>query len=236
MARRRRRPRSSAAIAPPSRNYATEKPVADAIYRIYAEQYTYDRTPLEPAYRENRRRVGAWRHEIVTIAPAYGGERLPIHLFLPKNVKPPFQTVLYFPGSGAIRTASSATSAGPNCVDFVLMSGRAVAFPIYKYTFERSDPESHVVVAGRRRAPTRPGFSRWSWMRGGRSTTSTRARYRRQPVAYFGNSWGARLGPITIALDSRIVGVLLMGGLGSSGAGARSRTRSTSLPRCGCRS
>ena len=49
-----------------------------------------------------------WRHEIVSIAAAYGGERLPIHLFLPKNVKPPFQTVLFFPGSGASGARASA--------------------------------------------------------------------------------------------------------------------------------
>ena len=36
-------------------------------------------------------------------------------------------------------------------------------------------------------------------------------------MAYFGNSWGARLGPITIALDSRLkTAILLNGGLGSA--------------------
>jgi eukaryotic-like serine/threonine-protein kinase len=36
-------------------------------------------------------------------------------------------------------------------------------------------------------------------------------------LAYFGISWGARLAPIPIALDSRLkTGVMLMGGLGST--------------------
>ena len=42
-----------------------------------------------------------WRHEVVNIATVYG-ERMPVHLYLPKNVKPPYQTVLFFPGTLAI--------------------------------------------------------------------------------------------------------------------------------------
>ena len=35
---------------------------------------------------------------------AYGNERMSAYLFLPKKAKPPYQTVLYFPGAGAIYT------------------------------------------------------------------------------------------------------------------------------------
>ena len=207
-----------AAIAPPSRNYRTEKPVADAVYRIYAEQYAYDRTPFEPRVEKTDESSPYWRREIVSIAPAYGGERLPINLFLPKNVKPPFQTVLYFPGSGAIRTANSATlSPELNAIDFVLMSGRAVAYPIYRYTYERSDPS----WTSSWPTPTR-AYTTWiqQVVTDARRTLDyldTRSDLAAKQVAYYGVSWGARMSPITIALDPRIrVGVLLMGGLGSS--------------------
>ena len=206
-----------AAIAPPSRNYANEKPVADDVYRIYAEQYAYDRTPLDPRLDKTDDSSPHWRRETVSIAPAYGGERLPINLLLPKNVKPPFQTVLFFPGSGAIRTASSATLSDIGAYDFVLMSGRAVAFPVYRYTFERSDPSWTSSWAVPTRAYT-------TWMQqvvtDARRTLDyleTRSDLGGKQVGYYGVSWGARLAPLTIALDSRIkVGVLLMGGLGSS--------------------
>jgi eukaryotic-like serine/threonine-protein kinase len=207
----------SAAIAPPSRNYASEKPVAEAIYRIYAEQYAYDRTPLEPRLEKTDDSSAQWRREIVSIAPAYGGERLPINVFLPKNVKPPFQTVLFFPGSGAIRTASSATLLDLNAIDFVLMSGRAVAYPIYKYTYERSDP----TWTSSWPTPTR-AYTTWvqQIVTDARRTLDyldTRSDLADKQVAYYGISWGARMAPVTIALDPRIrVGVLLMGGLGSS--------------------
>ncbi len=205
-------------IAPPSRNYRTEKPVDDAVYRIYAGQYAYDRTPLEARVEKTTDEKPAWRHEVVTIAAAYGGERLPVHLFLPKNVKPPFQTVLFFPGSGVIRSPTSADLPIEIArIDYLLLSGRAIAFPIYKYTFERGDPK----VTSSWAVPTR-AYKTWiqQLSMDARRTLDyleTRDDIDTSRLAYFGISWGARMGPITIALDSRIkTGVLLMGGLGST--------------------
>jgi len=207
-----------AAIAPPSRNYALERPVADAVYRIYAGQYAYDRTPLDPRVEKTDDANPQWRHEVVTIAAAYGGERVPIHLFLPKNVKPPFQTVLYFPGSGAIRNPSSANLTPENwAADFVILSGRAVAFPVYKYTFERGDPK----VTSSWPVPTR-AYTTWiqQVVMDARRTLDyleSRADVDAGKLAYYGSSWGARLGSITVALDGRLkVGVFLMGGFGAA--------------------
>ncbi|HYN07723.1 MAG TPA: protein kinase [Vicinamibacterales bacterium] len=211
-------PALASAIAPPSRNYAAERPVADAVFKIYADQYVYDRTPLESRIERTDDAKPHWRHEVVTIAAAYGGERLPIHLFLPKNVKPPFQTVLLFPGSGVIRSPSSANLTPETAgIDFVPMSGRAVAFPVYKYTFERADPK----VTSSWAVPTR-AYTTWiqQVVMDARRTLDyleTRPDMDSGRLAYYGVSWGARLAPITIALDSRIkAGVLLMGGFGST--------------------
>jgi dienelactone hydrolase len=190
--------------------------VADSVFNIYAKQYDYDRTPLEPRVEEVADTSPHWRHEVVTIGPAYGVERLPIHLFLPKNVKPPYQTVLFFPGSNAVRSSSSSELPAPYPLDFVMMSGRAVAFPIYKYTYERSDPKVTSTWPTTTRAYT-------TWIQqlviDARRTLdylATRPEFNASKVAYYGVSWGARLAPMTIALDSRVTtGILLMGGLGS---------------------
>ena len=48
-----------------------------------------------------------WRLEKVSYAAAYGDERIPAYLFLPKHAKPPYQTIVYFPGSGVISQRSS---------------------------------------------------------------------------------------------------------------------------------
>jgi eukaryotic-like serine/threonine-protein kinase len=208
----------AAPIAPPSRNYATEKPVSDAVYRIYAEQYAYDRTPLEARVETTSDEKQAWRHEVVTIAAAYGGERLPVHLFLPKNVKPPFQTVLFFPGSGVIRSPTSGDLALEiSRLDYVVLSGRALVYPIYKYTYERGDPK----VTSSWAIPTR-AYTTWvqQLTMDARRTLDyleTRNEIDNSRIAYYGISWGARMGPITLALDSRLkAGILVMGGLSST--------------------
>ena len=79
-----------------TRDYAAEKPVSDEVFRIYRGFYSYDKTELKPtvdAVEESEH----WRHEKVSFDAAYGGERVPAHLFLPKNASPPYQTVVYFP-------------------------------------------------------------------------------------------------------------------------------------------
>ena len=207
----------SAAVPPPSRNYDAEKPVADSVFNIYAKQYDYDRTPLDPRIEKTIDTSPHWREEVLSIGPAYGGERLPIHLFLPKNVKPPYQTVLFFPGSGAIRTTDRSDLTSQHSIDFVMMSGRALAFPIYKFTYERSDPNLTSTWPNPTRAYT-------TWIQqttiDARRTLdylASRPDFIASKVAYLGTSWGGRLGPITVALEPRIgTAVLLMGGLASS--------------------
>ncbi len=207
----------AAPMAPPSRDYATERPVPDATFRIYADQYSYDRTPLEARIELADDQSPHWRHELVSIAAAYGSERLPIHLYLPKNVKPPYQSVLFFPGSGAIRTESSASiQLDTTGLDFVVMSGRVIAFPVYKFTYERRDAR----VTSSFPEPTR-AYTTWiqQLIADARRTLDyleTRPDIDAAKQAYYGISWGARLGPLTLALDPRLKsGVLVMGGLAS---------------------
>ena len=59
-----------------------------------------------------------------------------MYLFLPKNAAPPYQTVVYFPGSGAIMPDKFNLSP---YADFVPRSGRALVAPVFKSTFERRD-------------------------------------------------------------------------------------------------
>ena len=82
------------------------------------------------------KRIGRRRRSRYTAA--YGNERAIAYLFLPKKGKPPFQTVLFFPGSNALllRTFSLYPTAS---LDAILRSGRAVLYPVYKGTYERGD-------------------------------------------------------------------------------------------------
>ncbi|NIP92730.1 MAG: hypothetical protein GWO24_04395, partial [Akkermansiaceae bacterium] len=76
-----------------------QQPVSDDIFEIYSEQFSYDETPLNAREESREESPGGWVHEKITFDAAYGGERVIAHLFLPTNTPPPFQTVVYFPGS-----------------------------------------------------------------------------------------------------------------------------------------
>ena len=193
------------------RNYATELPASDEVFNAYLAQFAYDPMPLDatPVVVDDTSEY--WRKESVTFAAAYGGERISADLFLPKNVKPPFQTVLYFPGAGTIQQ-SSTQDRPMGQIDFIVKSGRAVLFPSYKDSFERrtglpfTDPTTsrsyveHVV---------------W-WIKDVRRSLDyleSRPDIARDKLGFFGFSWGGRIGSIAMAVEPRFkVGVLASGG------------------------
>ena len=93
------------------RNYSVEKPVSDEAFRSYRELYSYDRTDLKAAV-EAVDETEHWRQEKVSFDAAYGNERVPAHLFLPRNAKPPYQTIVFHPTGEAMLPRSRATTSG----------------------------------------------------------------------------------------------------------------------------
>ena len=89
------------------RDFNREQPVSDEIFRAYQGLYAYDKTPLNAVLESGDDSSASWRKEKVSFDAAYGKERVTAYLFLPKNSSPPFQTLVYFPGSYAIYMRSS---------------------------------------------------------------------------------------------------------------------------------
>ena len=132
----------SAMLMPPSRSYDREKPVSDEVYQAYRRLYTYERTDLTPKIETIDDSYPDWKVEIVSFAAAYGPERMLAYLFLPKQGRPPFQTVVFMPGSGGWDTRSRPNFTNPP-YGFLLRSGRAVMVPVYKGAWERANNEYH---------------------------------------------------------------------------------------------
>jgi pimeloyl-ACP methyl ester carboxylesterase len=116
-------------------NHAGVAPVSEEVFRAYRSIFSYDRAALRAAV-ESVEEDPHWRKEKITFAAAYGGERVIAYLFLPKNSKPPFQTVIYCPDSLAFAFRSAQYMELPD-ITFLMLSGRAVMFPVYKGTYER---------------------------------------------------------------------------------------------------
>jgi hypothetical protein len=126
-------------IPHPYRDYSKEKPASDPLYQAYRRTYAYDRTPLDARTESFDDSHPYWRKERISFRAAYGNERVPAYLFLPKNAAPPYQTLVYFPGGDALAGVQSSESLGRGLIfiEFAMRSGRAVLFPIYSGTFER---------------------------------------------------------------------------------------------------
>ena len=125
-------------LEPQTRDYSSERPLPDRVFRVFKSLYSYDNTPLRAAA-ESTRQTNDWKLEKISYNAAYGNERIIAYLFLPNKGSVPFQTVVYFPGAAAIFQRSSDNEPQLEEFDFIIKSGRAVLFPVYKGTFERGD-------------------------------------------------------------------------------------------------
>ena len=206
-------------IEVPYRDFGSEEPVAEEIFQVYLNQYAYDRTDLEASI-EGDDEEEDWVREKISFNDAYAGERMFAYLYLPRKGKPPYEAVVYFPGSYAIdaRDSSSLWAGDLSMFDFVIKSGRAVMYPIYKGTYERGDelessyPEAttfykeHVIMWVK-------DFSRSIDYLETREDIDTAA------LAYYGVSWGGFMGNIMPAVERRLkASVLYVAGLSQSRA------------------
>jgi dienelactone hydrolase len=149
--------------------------------------------------------------ERVSFQAAYAGERVPALVFLPKRGRPPYQAVVYFPGSGALTQRSSA-QINPHLFDWIIKSGRAVIVPIYKSTYERGDGlESDYP---NRTVAWRDHVIAWAKdVRRAVDYLESRSDIDRTRLAFMGQSWGSAMAPIYIAVEPRFtVAVLSLGG------------------------
>jgi dienelactone hydrolase len=192
------------------RDYITEKPVNDETYNIFLRQYAYDRSPLNPKITIIADSL-LCKVEKIDIDAAYNKERLTAYLYLPKNVSPPYQTLVFFPGSNAIYLKKFDYTTDMIKFDFILKSGRAVLYPILKGTFERGGElrsdlqeesvfyKDHVI----------------SWVKDINRCVDyleTRRDVVYNKLGYYGFSWGAAMGPVVCAVEKRFKAAVLMGG------------------------
>lgn len=195
------------------RDYNTEKPVDDVTFNILLRQYAYDHSPLNPdekiIFDSTQLRV-----EKITIEAAYNKEKLMIYLYTPKQIAPPYQTIVYFPGSNVINErVFNFRDKMKWDFKFILQSGRAVAMPIIKGTFERgddlhSDLQDETVFYKEHVIDWIQDFNRSI------DYLETRKDILHNNYGFYGLSWGSAMSPVVCAVENRIkAAVLNVGGL-----------------------
>jgi serine/threonine protein kinase/dienelactone hydrolase len=205
---------------PPQRDYYNETPVSDDEFTWYKEQFSYDKTELNARVEWRDESAEEWSQEKVTFDAAYGNERVIAHLFIPKKYLPPYQTVIYFPGSSSVYQKTSETITDwfefKNYLSFMVTDGRAVLYPIYKGTFERRDGIPSGLHSGNSATHEYVEYLKKIVKDFRRSIDylETREEIDIKKLAFYGASWGGRLGALIPAVEDRLkINIILVGGL-----------------------
>ena len=195
-------------------------PVSDEVFDIYKQSYNYDKSALDYEVLNQNESNEDWILEKVAFNTAYGNERMQGYLFLPKNASPPFQVVVYVPGSASFFMPLSENIEKyyefPLFLDFIVKTGRAVFYPVYYGTFERQDPSFSVIHEGNESHEFSEGISQVvKDFRRSIDYLEARNDIDVNNIAYYGMSWGPMYGPIFATVDDRIkTNVYVSGGLG----------------------
>jgi formylglycine-generating enzyme required for sulfatase activity/dienelactone hydrolase len=183
-------------------------PVSNELFDVYRHYYDYDRSPLNAQVESVDDSSMYWRKEKVSFAAAYGMKRVPAFLFVPKNAKPPYQTIVNFPSAYALFVPTSA-NLDIGTFEFLMRGGRAVMYPIYQGTFERRG-DVQPGPAGVREMEIQWAKDLFRAV----DYLETRNDIDMQHLGYYSLSMGAFYGPIPVSLEPRIkAAVFAAGGL-----------------------
>jgi eukaryotic-like serine/threonine-protein kinase len=181
-------------------DFSGYEPVEDDVYEILKRFYAYERGPLN-VREKSVEHTDHWRRESVSFDAAYGGERVLAHLYIPKGVEPPYQTVIYVPGVNNVAPGSSDTPVDLAMTDFLVRSGRVLVFPIFKHTYERYQPTWPANVFSTRREIV------IEWYQDLARTLDyleTRDDIDHESIAVLAFSLGSTMAPNFAALDDRL--------------------------------
>ncbi|MHC4628781.1 MAG: SUMF1/EgtB/PvdO family nonheme iron enzyme, partial [Planctomycetota bacterium] len=196
----------------PVKDYSTAVPCSDEEFRVMLEHFKYDRTPLNAVVEHIDDHSPFWHgKEKITFDAAYDGERVIAYLFVPKSVEPPYQAVVYWPGSGATKSKSFQGLPERHSTELIITSGRALLFPVYKGTYERGFAE----VPSLQETPRT--FADWiiqdcKDLHRSIDYLETRKDIDKDRLAYCGMSAGATLGPLVLAVEDRFKAAVLISG------------------------
>ncbi len=192
-------PLPDAAIRPVKgleRDFAKVKPASDDVFRAYRSLYDYEARPLNARVDSVVEDTPDWRKEKVSFDAAYGSGRVPAFLFLPKRVKPPYQTVVFFPSARVLYLDDSRSLGDMGFIDYVIQSGRAVLYPVYLGTYER---QVQRVVPGASKAMDIT-VDTYKDLARSVEYLETRADVDTTRLGYLGVSWGAADGVLYATL------------------------------------
>ena len=201
-----------------TRNFDADQPASDVEFEVYKRMYDYDRVALN-AQTEGSRDFEHWTREHISYSLPMGG-RGEAMLYLPKNATPPYETVIYWPGSDSF-AYESIDEEFLMTFDFLMKSGRAVVQPVLIGMFGRADPlrssinEQQLIDEDRAISTRDRTIYRVKEFSRAIDYLEERPDIRIDKLGYMGLSWGGIQAPLPLVIneDRLTVAVLVVGGL-----------------------
>ncbi|MCH2461202.1 MAG: SUMF1/EgtB/PvdO family nonheme iron enzyme, partial [Gemmatimonadetes bacterium] len=204
-----------------TRAYSVDQPVSEEVFTAFASQFDYDPAPLnsviEETFEYDQGTVERVSFEGVGWGQIHG------YLYLPSRADPPYQTVVWFPGSDAARLQPEPDPREVNWIQHFVAGGRAVFWPIVRSTYSRALPDQppNMNLTWPQRTRDYVDLVR-SWVSEIRRSVDyleSRPEIDAGKISYYGTSWGGRLGAIIPAVEPRFrVNMVMIGGLASGTA------------------
>ncbi|MEP4147666.1 MAG: SUMF1/EgtB/PvdO family nonheme iron enzyme [Halioglobus sp.] len=179
-------------------------PISDTTFAIFARQFNYDKTPLNTRIEKVDSSQRAWRRERISYDASYGDERITLQLFIPTAAEPPYQVVVHFPGGDAVLLDDS-QEASLLSVEPFLRSGRVVAYPVYKGTYERKVRRQRGPMAVRNEI-----IEQTQDLRRTLDYLETRDDIALDKIAFHGLSYGGIRAPIMLAVEPRFTTAMIL--------------------------
>jgi len=202
------------------RDFSKLVPFTDEEFEALKAQYKYDRLSLNARIEDVNDSALFWKKEKITLDAAYGGERVIAHLYLPRAAEPPYQTIIYFPAGEAVYETSFKGLPPRHFTGYIIRTGRALVYPIYKGTYERPAARGRVWSMSSV-VQTPLAYRDWTIKMAKDLSRcidylETRSDIDSEKIGYCGLSWGALVGPIMLAVEDRLkTGVFVVGGFAS---------------------
>jgi len=171
------------------------EPVPDAVFKAYLANFEYQRRPLAPQIEESVESRHWTRHR-VSFTSHREGQRLAQYIFIPNSPATSYQAIVYWPTINALITESIDQQFVD--LDFAIRNGRAVVFPVLDGTLERrrSTFPDWATIGGRDLV-----IEAIKDMRRSIDYIESRADTDNDAIAFYGYSWGGRLGAIALAVE-----------------------------------
>jgi eukaryotic-like serine/threonine-protein kinase len=202
-------PDAAAAVVRQSRDFARVKPVSDDVFQTFRVMYDYDHnSPPAPQGETTVENIPDWTKEKLTIDAGYEDERLPVYLFLPKHIHPPFQAVVFFPSARVNDMPSSDVLGDMDFIDYIIQSGRALLYPVYTGTYERNGHREHPGAIGDLDRVIKDSKE----VRRSVDYLVSRPDIDKSKIAYLGVSQGSAEGVMFTALEDRFRAVIFLDG------------------------